>query len=116
MFMTEVTPGSVADRAGVKVNDRLLEVNGESVEGATHDQVVEKIKVAGSTIMFLLLDEEAERYYQSKRIKIGVWLATTKYLPHKPRIADVAKGPDGYGFFLRKEPNQTGMPMIYTIC
>ncbi|XP_071370398.1 Na(+)/H(+) exchange regulatory cofactor NHE-RF3-like [Centroberyx affinis] len=108
LFMTEVTPGGVAEKAGVKANDRLLEVNGENTEGATHEQVVEKIKAAGSSIMFLLVDEETNRYYQNKRIKLGAGLATVKHLPHKPRIANMTKGSDGYGFFLRVEPNQTG--------
>lgn len=106
--MTEVMSGNVADRAGVKVNDRLLEVNGENVEDSTHDQVVDKIKQGGSSIMFLLIDEETDKYYQNKRIKIGASLATVKYLPHKPRIIDMTRGSDGFGFLLREEPNKTG--------
>ncbi|XP_018533784.1 Na(+)/H(+) exchange regulatory cofactor NHE-RF3 [Lates calcarifer] len=108
LFMTEVVPGGAADRAGVKTNDRILEVNGENIEGSTHDQVVDKIKLAGGSIMFLLVDEETDRYYQNKRMQIGAWLATTKYLPHKPRIINMTRAPDGYGFLLREEPNQTG--------
>lgn len=108
LFMTAVIQGGVADRAGVNVNDRLLEVNGENVEGSTHDQVVDKIRLGGSSIMFLLVDEETDRHYQSKRMKIGAWLATAKYLPHKPRVIDMTKGPDGYGFLLKEETNQTG--------
>nr|XP_019945680.1 PREDICTED: Na(+)/H(+) exchange regulatory cofactor NHE-RF3 [Paralichthys olivaceus] len=108
LFMTEVTPGDVADRAGVKANDRLLEINGESIEDYTHDQVVDKIRLAGSSIMFLLADEETDKHYKSKHMKIETWFATTKYLPHKPRIINMTKGPDGYGFLLREEPNQRG--------
>ncbi|XP_035532554.1 Na(+)/H(+) exchange regulatory cofactor NHE-RF3 [Morone saxatilis] len=108
LFMTEVTPGSVAHRAGVKLNDRLLEINGENIEDCTHDQVVDKIKLAGSSLMVLLVDEETDRFYGNKRIKIGAWLATAKYLPHKPRIINMTKGSDGYGFLLREYPRQTG--------
>lgn len=110
--MTEVLSGNVADRAGVKANDRLLEVNGEDVEDSTHEQVVEKIKLSGNDIMFLLIDEEGDRYYQNKRIKVTASSATVKYLPHKPRIIDMTKGSDGYGFLLREEPNQTGKAII----
>lgn len=106
--MTEVIPGGVADRAGVKVNDRLLEIAGDDMDGITHDQAVEKIKSAGDSIMFLLADEETERHYQSKHMKMGAWLATTKYLPHKPRIAEMTKGNDGYGFLLKEEPKLAG--------
>ncbi|XP_056145096.1 Na(+)/H(+) exchange regulatory cofactor NHE-RF3 [Lampris incognitus] len=108
LFMTDVTPGSVADKAGVKVNDRLLEVNGENVDAATHDIVVEKIKLAGNSIMFLLVDKETDRYYQNKHIRLGAGLATIQFLPHKPRIIKMTKGHDGYGFLLREEPSRTG--------
>lgn len=108
-------PGGVADKAGVKLNDRLLEVNGENVEDFTHDQVVDKIKLAGGSIMFLLVDEETDRYYKNKRMKIGAWLATVMYLPHKPRIANMTRGSDGYGFLLKEEPTQTGKAKVNTL-
>ncbi|KAJ0070327.1 hypothetical protein NL108_007664, partial [Boleophthalmus pectinirostris] len=108
LFMTEVVPGGVADQAGVRVNDRLLEINGDDMDGSTHEQAVEKIKSAGGALMFLLADEETYRHYQSKHKKMGAWLATTKYLPHKPRIAEMTKGSDGYGFLLKEEPKLSG--------
>ncbi|XP_026150682.1 Na(+)/H(+) exchange regulatory cofactor NHE-RF3 [Mastacembelus armatus] len=108
LFMTDVNPGSVADRAGVKANDRLLEINGENIEDSTHDEVVDKIKLAGNSMIFLLADEETDRYHQSKGMAIGAWLATVMYLPHKPRIIDLKKGSDGYGFVLKEERNETG--------
>ncbi|KAM4609042.1 Na(+)/H(+) exchange regulatory cofactor NHE-RF3 [Polymixia lowei] len=115
LFMTQVTPGGVAEKAGVDVDDRLLEVNGENIEGSTHDGVVEKIKAADGSVVFLLVDKETDRHYQNKRIKIGAGLATIKHLPHKPRIAEMTKGPDGYGYLLREEPNKTGMSMSHFI-
>nr|XP_020465071.1 Na(+)/H(+) exchange regulatory cofactor NHE-RF3 [Monopterus albus] len=108
LFMTEVIPGSVADRAGVKAKDRLVEVNGENVEDSTHDQVADKIKLAGDSLMLLLVDAETDRYYQNRHMKIRAWLATTKHLPHKPRIIEMTKRSDGYGFVLKQEPRQTG--------
>ncbi|XP_026000682.1 Na(+)/H(+) exchange regulatory cofactor NHE-RF3 isoform X2 [Astatotilapia calliptera] len=108
LFMTEVTPGGTAERAGVKLSDRLVEINGENVENITHEGAVDKIKRAGSHIMFLLVDEETDKFYQKTHAKIGSWLATTKYLPQEPRIINITKGSDGYGFTLREEPNQAG--------
>ncbi|CAJ1079545.1 Na(+)/H(+) exchange regulatory cofactor NHE-RF3 isoform X1 [Xyrichtys novacula] len=105
-FMTEVIPGGAAFDAGVRVNDRLLEVNGADVDNLKHEQVVEKLKLVGNCVMLLLVDEETDTYYRNKRIKIGAWLATTRYLPHKPRKINITRGPDGYGFILRKESNQ----------
>lgn len=108
LFMTEVVPGGVADRAGVRLNDRLLEINGDDMYHSTHDQAVEKIKSAGGALMFLLADEETDKHYQEKHMKIGAWLATTKYLPYKPKIVELTKGNDGYGFTLKEEPMLSG--------
>ena len=41
--INDVVPGSIADEAGVKVNDCLLEVNGENVESKSHVETVNKI-------------------------------------------------------------------------
>lgn len=113
VYMTEVVPGGAADKAGVQVKDHLLEVNGESVEKSSHDQIVEKIKQGGNSIMFLLADEETKTFYQNKHAKMGSWLAIVKNLPLQPRIIKLTKGSDGYGFMLREEPNQTGRVMIF---
>lgn len=110
--MKQVIPGGVADRGGVRVNDRVLEINGENIEGSTHDEVVAKTSQAGSSIMFLLVDKETDEYYQNKGTGIGAWLATTKYLPLKPRIIDMTKGPDGYGFLLKEKVKQTGKAIM----
>ncbi|KAI5107035.1 Na(+)/H(+) exchange regulatory cofactor NHE-RF3 [Silurus meridionalis] len=108
MFMMDVIVGGVADKAGVKAGDRLVEINGENVETATHDQAVEKIKASGNSVMFLLVDEETDKYYKNKRIKLGPGLATTKHLPLKPRIIELTREASGYGFFLKEDPKTPG--------
>ncbi|KAM4561213.1 Na(+)/H(+) exchange regulatory cofactor NHE-RF3 [Fundulus diaphanus] len=108
LFMTEVLPGGVADNAGVRNEDRLLEVNGENIENSTHDEVVEKIKLGGKSIMFLLVDKETDRLYCNKKAKIGAWSPTVKFLSQQPHFINMTKGSDGYGFLLREEPNQSG--------
>lgn len=62
--------------------------------------------------MFLLVDEDTDRFYKNKPVRLGASLATVKHLPHKPRIAELTQGSDGYGFFLRKEPNMKGEPEV----
>lgn len=58
--------------------------------------------------MFLLVDEDTDKYYKNKRIRLGPGLATTKHLPLKPRIAEITKGANGYGFFLMDDPKTPG--------
>lgn len=50
--MTDLIAGGIADNAGVKAHDRVVEINGENVERATHDQTVEKVS-SFSTLQML---------------------------------------------------------------
>lgn len=111
MFIKLVTPGGVAQNAGLSVNDRLVEVNGENIEGLSHAQVVNVIKKAGNSLMLLVVDEKTDEYYKKKSKKIGPWLASVKHLPHKPRITYVRKGPKGFGFTLANE-NKAGRAIV----
>lgn len=98
-----MTPGGISHEAGIRLNDRLVEINGENVEALSHTQVVQKIHEAGSSIMFLLVDREAKEYYKRKNTRITASLATVNYLSHKPRIAEMTKGSRGYGFILKND-------------
>ncbi|XP_051848801.1 Na(+)/H(+) exchange regulatory cofactor NHE-RF3 [Antechinus flavipes] len=108
VYMTDLIPQGVASKAGVQSEDRLIEVNGENVENASHEEVVEKVKKAGSQIMFLLIDKDMDKYYNDHKIKVKRDTASLVLLPHKPRIVDMTKGRDGYGFYLRVGPGQKG--------
>lgn len=108
-FMTEVTPGGISHKAGIRNKDRLVEINGENIEGLSHTQVVQKVKQAGSNIMFLLVDREANEYYKRKNTRITSSLATVSYLPHKPRVVEMTKGSGGYGFLLKEDFVEKGI-------
>lgn len=43
MFIIDVITGGIADNSGVRAGDRVVEINGENFESATHDQTVEKV-------------------------------------------------------------------------
>ncbi|XP_043935143.1 sorting nexin-27 [Protopterus annectens] len=53
--VSAVLPGGAADRAGVKKGDRILEVNGVNVEGATHKQVVDLIRAGERELILTVL-------------------------------------------------------------
>lgn len=48
VYMTDIKPQGVAMKAGVLVDDHLIEVNGENVEDASHEEVVEKVYPKGA--------------------------------------------------------------------
>lgn len=106
--MTDIKPQGVAMKAGVLADDHLIEVNGENVEDASHEEVVEKVKKSGSRVMFLLVDKETDKYHSEQKIKVKRETASLKLLPHQPRIVEMKKGSNGYGFYLRAGPEQKG--------
>uniref|UniRef100_A0A0P6JYD9 Na/Pi cotransporter C-terminal-associated protein 1 n=1 Tax=Heterocephalus glaber TaxID=10181 RepID=A0A0P6JYD9_HETGA len=108
VHMTDITPQGVAMKAGVLPDDHLIEVNGENVENASHEKVVEKVKKSGNRIMFLLVDKETDKYHREQKIPFKRETASLKLLPHQPRVVEMKKGSNGYGFYLRAGPEQKG--------
>ncbi|XP_045139655.1 Na(+)/H(+) exchange regulatory cofactor NHE-RF3 isoform X2 [Echinops telfairi] len=108
VYMTDITPQGVAMKAGVLPEDHLIEVNGENVENASHEEVVEKVKKSGSRVMFLLLDKETDTRYREQKTAVRRETTSVKLLPHQPRLVEIKKGSNGYGFYLRDCPTQKG--------
>uniref|UniRef100_A0A8C0GY31 PDZ domain containing 1 n=1 Tax=Chelonoidis abingdonii TaxID=106734 RepID=A0A8C0GY31_CHEAB len=105
VFIIGLSPQGVAAKAGVQHNDRLIEVNGKNVENDKHEEVVEKVKKSGNHVVFLLSDNETDQYYSNHQMMLTRDTASLKLLPHKPRLVELKKGDNGYGFFLRAEQN-----------
>ncbi|XP_074833172.1 Na(+)/H(+) exchange regulatory cofactor NHE-RF4 isoform X3 [Carettochelys insculpta] len=64
-FMSEVEFGLPAQQAGMKDGDRLLAVNGESVEDLGHQAVVDRICAGGNQVTLLVIDLEGDAFYSS---------------------------------------------------
>ncbi|XP_021694614.1 protein lap4 isoform X3 [Aedes aegypti] len=60
IFISRVTEGGPADLAGLKVGDKVLKVNGVSVEDADHYDAVEVLKACGS-VLVLFISREVTR-------------------------------------------------------
>ncbi|XP_072938444.1 sorting nexin-27 [Epargyreus clarus] len=62
--VSAVLEQGAAEQAGIRKGDRILEVNGVNVEGATHKQVVDLIKSGGDCLTLTVISvtqKEAER-------------------------------------------------------
>ncbi|XP_026165582.1 inaD-like protein [Mastacembelus armatus] len=58
IFISRVTKGGASEKAGIHVGDRLLEVNGLNMQGATHHEAVSALRNAGSCIKMKILREK----------------------------------------------------------
>ena len=59
-FISSVDPESAAEAAGLKVGDRIVEVNGANVGLENHKQVVARIKAVDDNTNLLVLDKDCD--------------------------------------------------------
>ncbi|XP_069801755.1 Na(+)/H(+) exchange regulatory cofactor NHE-RF3 [Dendropsophus ebraccatus] len=107
-FLDAVASDGVAAKAGVKQGDRIIEINGKNIEKESYDELVKLIKESGDSVMFLVVSKETDDYFQQQKKKISAEEAKLHLLPSAPRIVELNKGEDGYGFYLRQEKNRKG--------
>ncbi|XP_034045835.1 Na(+)/H(+) exchange regulatory cofactor NHE-RF1-like isoform X2 [Thalassophryne amazonica] len=67
-YIRAVDEDSPAERAGLQPKDRIVQVNGVTVEGKTHSEVVAAIKAGGSETHLLVVDPEADTFFKRCRV------------------------------------------------
>ncbi|XP_024128774.1 Na(+)/H(+) exchange regulatory cofactor NHE-RF2 [Oryzias melastigma] len=63
-YIRSLDPGSPADRAGLRPQDRLIEVNGVNIEGMRHAEVVAFIKKGGDQTWLLVVDPDTDEHFK----------------------------------------------------
>ncbi|XP_066545105.1 NHERF family PDZ scaffold protein 2 [Amia ocellicauda] len=63
-YIRSVDSGSAAARAGLRPQDRLIEVNGINIEGMKHSEVVAFIKASRSEAKLLVVDLETDEHFR----------------------------------------------------
>ncbi|KAM9844176.1 Na(+)/H(+) exchange regulatory cofactor NHE-RF1 [Aulostomus maculatus] len=67
-YIRAVDEDSPAERAGLQPKDRIVQVNGVSVEGKTHSEVVAAIKAGGSETRLLVVDPDTDAFFKRCRV------------------------------------------------
>ena len=62
-----VDEGSSADKAGLRVEDRILKVNDIDVNNKTHTEVIEMMKINPLEMKLLVVNRGAEEYYEEQK-------------------------------------------------
>uniref|UniRef100_A0A3P9IXF5 Na(+)/H(+) exchange regulatory cofactor NHE-RF n=1 Tax=Oryzias latipes TaxID=8090 RepID=A0A3P9IXF5_ORYLA len=63
-YIRSLDPGTPADRAGLRPQDRLIEVNGVNIEGMRHAEVVAFIKKGGDQTWLLVVDPDTDEHFK----------------------------------------------------
>ena len=83
----KVFEGLPAASAGMKTQDRIVQVNGVNIGRENHKQVVERIKADPNEVRLLVVDRQTDAYYKEKKIVIKGTLPSVLYL-RTPTIAE----------------------------
>ncbi|KAK1878389.1 Na(+)/H(+) exchange regulatory cofactor NHE-RF1 [Dissostichus eleginoides] len=67
-YIRAVDEDSPAERAGLLPKDRIIQVNGGSVEGKTHSDVVTAIKAGGNVARLLVVDADTDAFFKRCRV------------------------------------------------
>ncbi|XP_069760696.1 Na(+)/H(+) exchange regulatory cofactor NHE-RF2 isoform X2 [Narcine bancroftii] len=67
-YIRSVDPDSCAAKAGLRPQDRVVEVNGVNIEGKKHSEVVAFIKGSEEEARLLVVDPETDQYFK----KLGI--------------------------------------------
>lgn len=68
-FIRLVEPDSTAEASGLRAGDRLVFVNGECVEGDSHQQVVSRIRATVGKLELIVVDQETEDVLKEHNLK-----------------------------------------------
>lgn len=67
-YIRSLDPGSPADHAGLRPQDRLIEVNGVNIEGMRHAEVVAFIKKGGDETWLLVVDPDTDEHFKRRGV------------------------------------------------
>lgn len=67
-FIRLVEPDSAAELSGLRAGDKLAFVNGESVEGESHQQVVSRIRTVTGKLELIVVDSETAEYLKKHNL------------------------------------------------
>lgn len=81
IFVKSVSPGSAADLSGrIRVNDRIIEVDGQSLQGFSNHQAVDVLKQSGNVVKLCL-----ERYLRGPKYEqLQQAIAANEIKPQTP--------------------------------
>ncbi|XP_069470475.1 Na(+)/H(+) exchange regulatory cofactor NHE-RF4 [Ambystoma mexicanum] len=78
IFVAQVVPESPAQRAGLKVGDLLIEINGTNVEKRSYKDVIRWLKEdSGGQLTLLVVDREGYTHYRDRGLTICAGMAET---------------------------------------
>ena len=87
-FIGKIEPGSPAAVAGLKEDDKIVEVNGVNIAKENHKQVVGRIKAITSETTLLVVNKKCEDYHREQGIVIKSSLPYVEHISAEVLASD----------------------------
>lgn len=91
--ISAVDDGSEAQKAGLRVGDKVVEVNGGNVEKMSHSDVVKRIKMNEKEVTMLVIDHITEAYLKQEGRPITVDMANLMTVYQEKEVASEPEVP-----------------------
>ena len=91
--ISAVDDGSEAQRAGLRVGDKVVEVNGANVEKTSHSDVVKRIKMIEKEVTMLVIDHVTEAYLKQEGRPITADMANLMTVYQAKEVASEPEAP-----------------------
>lgn len=88
-YIGKIDEGSPAAGAGLRLNDRIVEINGINVANENHYQVVERIKAVPTETRLLVVDPATDEYYRERDVKLNGNMPCIIYMENRPADGEI---------------------------
>ncbi|XP_060752387.1 Na(+)/H(+) exchange regulatory cofactor NHE-RF1a [Tachysurus vachellii] len=94
-FIRLVEPGSPAETSGLKPGDKLVFVNGDNVDGESHQQVVSRIRGVTGALELIVVDADTAEYLRKHNLECRKEFVREGVLTSGDRVDTAAQDRNG---------------------
>lgn len=132
-YIEDVAPRGPSAQAGLKIGDRIVEVNDINIENEKSREVVQHIRASGDHVVMLVVDPKTDGYFRKKAVTVTASLSEEYFYERvgkekgkkrgkdsafaKPRYCRLVKNPrEDYGVYVVIDNNRIGQVIRWVDC
>lgn len=78
-YIKVVQKDSGASKSGLRVGDRVIEINNRNIENLNHEEIVSEIKKSGKKVVLLVADEWTYKKFTTESVLFFIVFCVIKF-------------------------------------